>query len=107
MSPRAGATDWVAVWVIFAGGLAAGACMTKVPPAIPALRADLGLGLIESGWIQTMLYTIGAAAGVFFGAVADRFHPGSRRPNTILTAFIHVKFLLSLREPLYRVSRVR
>ena len=72
-APRA--TDWVAVWVIFAGGLAAGACMTKVPPAIPALRADLGLGLIESGWIQTMLYTIGAAAGVFFGAVADRFGP--------------------------------
>jgi DHA1 family inner membrane transport protein len=72
-APRA--TDWVAVWVVFAGGLAAGACMTKVPPAIPALRADLGLGLIESGWIQTMLYTIGAAAGVFFGAVADRFGP--------------------------------
>jgi MFS family permease len=68
-------TNWPAVWVIFAGGLAAGSYMTKVPPAIPAMRADLGLTLIESGWVQTMLYTIGALAGVFFGAIADRFGP--------------------------------
>ncbi len=65
-------TNWPAVWVIFAGGLAAGAYMTKVPPALPALRADLGLALVESGLIQTMLYTIGAAAGVFFGVLAER-----------------------------------
>ena len=65
-------TNWPAVWVIFAGGLAAGAYMTKVPPALPALRADLGLTLVESGLIQTMLYTIGAAAGVFFGVFAER-----------------------------------
>ncbi len=49
--------------------------MTKVPPALPAMRADLALTLIESGWVQTMLYTIGALAGVFFGTVADRFGP--------------------------------
>jgi MFS family permease len=65
-------TNWPAVWVIFAGGLAAGAYMTKVPPALPLLRADLGLTLIESGWIQTLLYTIGALAGVFFGVLAER-----------------------------------
>lgn len=65
-------TNWPAVWVIFAGGLAAGAYMTKVPPALPALRADLGLTLVESGLIQTMLYTVGAAAGVFFGVLAER-----------------------------------
>ena len=65
-------TNWPAVWVIFAGGLAAGAYMTKVPPALPMLRADLGLTLVGSGWIQTMLYTIGAAAGVFFGVLAER-----------------------------------
>ena len=65
-------TNWPAVWVIFAGGLAAGAYMTKVPPALPALRADLGLGLVESGLIQTMLYALGAAAGVFVGVLAER-----------------------------------
>jgi DHA1 family inner membrane transport protein len=68
-------TNWRAVWVVFAGGLAAGSYMTKVPPALPAMRADLGLTLIESGWVQTMLYTIGALAGVFFGTIADRYGP--------------------------------
>lgn len=66
-------SDWGAVWVIFAAGLAAGAQMGKVPPALPTLRADLGLSLIESGFIHTMMYTIGATVGVFGGAIADRF----------------------------------
>ena len=67
------ATDWRAVWTVFAAGLAAGACMTKVPPALPGLRADLGLGLIESGFVHTVMYAIGAVAGIFAGAAADRF----------------------------------
>jgi MFS family permease len=67
------ATNWPAIWVIFAAGLAAGALMGKVPPALPAMRADLGLGLVESGFIHTMMYTIGALLGVFGGAAADRF----------------------------------
>lgn len=66
-------TNWPAVWVVFAAGLAAGAQMGKVPPMLPALRADLGLTLVESGFIQTMMYTIGATAAVFGGALADRF----------------------------------
>jgi MFS family permease len=67
------ATDWRAVWTVFAAGLAAGACMTKVPPALPGLRADLGLGLVESGFVHTVMYAIGAVAGIFAGAAADRF----------------------------------
>jgi predicted MFS family arabinose efflux permease len=66
-------TNWRAVWVVFAAGLAAGACMSKVPPALPALRADLALGLVESGFVHTVMYAIGAVAGVFAGAAADRF----------------------------------
>lgn len=68
-------TDWRAVWVILAAGLAAGAQMGKVPPALPALRADLGLSLVESGFVHTMMYTLGASVGVFGGAIADRFGP--------------------------------
>ena len=66
-------TNWPAVWVVFAAGLAAGAHMGKVPPALPAMRADLGLSLIESGLIHTMMYTVGSVLGVFGGAAADRF----------------------------------
>jgi MFS family permease len=59
--------------VVFAGGLAAGAHIGKVPPALPAIRADLGLSLLQSGFVATMLYAIGALVGVFGGAVADRY----------------------------------
>jgi len=66
-------THWPAVWVIFASGLGAGALIGKVPPSLPAMRADLGLTLVESGFIATMLYALGASAGILGGAVADRF----------------------------------
>jgi predicted MFS family arabinose efflux permease len=66
-------TSWPAVWVIFACGLAAGAHMGKVPPALPAIRVDLGITLVESGFIHTIMYVIGALFGVFGGAIADRF----------------------------------
>jgi predicted MFS family arabinose efflux permease len=66
-------TDWRAVWVVFAAGLVCGAHLTKVPPALPALRADLDIGLVESGFIHTPMFTFGALAGVFAGAAADRF----------------------------------
>ncbi len=67
------ATNWPAVWVILAAGYAAGAHMTKVPPALPALRADFGVSMVESGFIHSMMYAIGAALGIFGGATADRF----------------------------------
>ena len=65
-------TNWTAVWVLFAGGLTAGAQLTKVPPALPGLRAELGLTLVESGLVQTAVYAVGAAIAVFFGVLADR-----------------------------------
>jgi predicted MFS family arabinose efflux permease len=66
-------TDWRAVWLVFAGGLVCGAHLTKVPPALPELRVDLGIGLVESGFIHTAMFAFGAGAGVFAGAAADRF----------------------------------
>src|SRR3979411_1449504 len=47
--------------------------MTKVPPALPVMRADLGLTLVESGFLQTMMYAVGAIIGVLGGALADRY----------------------------------
>ena len=66
-------TSWVSVWVVFAAGLAAGAHICKVPPALPLLRADLGLTLVQSGFIATMFYVMGSVVGVFVGAVVDRY----------------------------------
>jgi MFS family permease len=66
-------TNWPAVWAIFAGGLVAGAYMTKVAPALPGLREELGLSLIESGFIATTFNLMGMLVGMLAGVFCDRF----------------------------------
>jgi MFS family permease len=66
-------TNWRAVWAVFAGGLVAGAYMTKVAPALPAMRAELDLTLIEAGFIATTFSVMGMLVGVLAGVVCDRF----------------------------------
>jgi DHA1 family inner membrane transport protein len=65
-------TNWRGVWAVFAGGLVAGAYMTKVPPALPGLRAELGLTLVESGLIVTTFNVLGMLVGMLAGMVSDR-----------------------------------
>jgi len=54
-----------------------GAYMTKVAPALPLQRAELGLTLVESGFIATAFNVTGGLLGVFAGTFADGF--GLRR----------------------------
>ncbi len=67
------ATRWPAVWAVFAGGLICGAYIGKVPPALPAQRLELGLTLVESGFIATTFNVIGLLVGMFVGVLCDRF----------------------------------
>lgn len=66
-------TNWRAVWAVFAGGLVAGAYMTKVAPALPAMRAELDLTLVEAGFIATTFNVMGMLVGMLAGVVCDRF----------------------------------
>ncbi|HJS39241.1 MAG TPA: MFS transporter [Burkholderiales bacterium] len=66
-------TRWPAVWAVFAGGLVCGAYIGKVPPALPLQRAELGLTLVQSGFIATTFNVIGMAVGMFVGILCDRF----------------------------------
>jgi len=66
-------TDWRAVWAIFAIGVVSAAYIGKAPPALPMLRSELGLTLVESGLIATMFNVIGGIVGIFAGMLADRF----------------------------------
>ena len=68
-----GGTRWPAVWAVFAGGLICGAYIGKVPPALPAQREELGLTLVESGFIATTFNVIGLLVGMFVGVLCDRF----------------------------------
>ena len=67
------ATRRPAVWAVFAGGLACGAYIGKVPPALPLQREELGLTLVESGFIATTFNLIGMLVGMFVGVLCDRF----------------------------------
>ena len=58
---------------MFAGGVACGAFMGKVPPALPEMRAELGLTLVESGFIATMINLLGALVGMLMGLLCDRY----------------------------------
>lgn len=47
--------------------------MTKVPPALPQLRAELGLTLVESSFIVTTFNVLGMLIGMVAGTLGDRF----------------------------------
>jgi MFS family permease len=64
---------WKAVWAVFCGGLACGAFIGKVPPALPGMRGELGLTLVETGLIATLFNVIGGIGGMLVGILCDRF----------------------------------
>src|SRR5258706_11501865 len=66
-------TNWGAVWAMYAAGVACGAFVGKVPPALPEMRAELGLTLVESGFIATMINFLGALVGMLMGILCDRY----------------------------------
>src|SRR5205085_2070487 len=53
--------------------LVTGAYMTKVPPALPQMRTELGLSLVESGLIVTTFNVLGMLVGALAGMLCDRF----------------------------------
>ena len=69
--------NWRGIWAVFCGGLVAGAYMTKVPPVLPELRAELGLSLVEATFIVTTFNVLGMLVGVLAGMLGDRY--GRRR----------------------------
>ena len=76
-SEGATATRWFVVGVMIASGVAASLHVGKVPPALPALREELGLGLVAAGWVASIFNLIGATIGIASGLAADRL--GARR----------------------------
>jgi len=59
-------------WLVVAGGVAAAVHVGKLPPAIPVLREGLGLTLVESGFLLSLVQFAGMTLGLFVGLAADR-----------------------------------
>ena len=92
-------TDWRAVWAVYAAGLAAGAHLTKVPPALPALRDAFGLTLVESGFIATMFNVMGMTVGMVAGVlpvVGVTLPLVSYGGSSLLTIMIALGLLMSV-----------
>lgn len=65
-------THWPAVLAAAAGGVAAAMNVGKVPLALPLLRTELGLSLVQAGWVSSMLTTLAVVAALGFGLAAGR-----------------------------------
>ena len=67
------ASAWLVIWV----GVSAALHVGKLPPTLPVLREQLGMSLVEAGFLLSMVQTAGMTLGVLVGLGADRL--GLRR----------------------------
>ncbi len=64
---------WLRVSILIGAGASVAMLVGKVPAALPDLQAELGLSLVQSGWVIAIFNLMGAATAVFLGTVSDRF----------------------------------
>lgn len=65
-------TSWPVVGLAIFTGVVAAAAIGKVPPALPLLRGDLSLSMVEAGWVVSTFSTLGSFCALFFGGACDR-----------------------------------
>ena len=58
-------------WLVVAAGGVAALQVGKLPPALPALQAELGLTLVQSGFLLSIVQLAGLSLAVFMGLLAD------------------------------------
>ncbi len=68
----AACTRWAAVAAVMAGGLAIALNVGKVPVALPTLRSELGLSLVQAGWVSSMLVFLAFLGATFTGMWVGR-----------------------------------
>lgn len=60
-----------AAWVVVTAGGVAALQVGKLPPALPTLQSELGLSLVQSGFLLSMVQLAGLTLAVFLGVLAD------------------------------------
>ncbi len=64
-------------WIVLMGGVSAALHVGKLPPAIPVLQSELGISLVQAGFLLSLVQLAGMFLGLVIGLVADGF--GLRR----------------------------
>lgn len=68
----AAATHWPAVLAGFGAGVAVSLNIGKVPVALPTLRQELGLSLVQAGWVSSMLTAVAVVLAAIMGMWVGR-----------------------------------
>jgi MFS family permease len=84
------AAQTLAAWVVVLAGVSAALHMAKLMPALPLVQRDLGLSLVQAGFLLSTWQFAGMLLGLVIGVAADRL--GAKR--SVLTGF-SVLFLAS------------
>ena len=71
-SATASATHWPAVLAAAFTGVAIAVNIGKLPLALPLLRSELGLSLVQAGWVGAMMNALAMAAALAVGLWAGR-----------------------------------
>ena len=69
--PVAASPDGRAAWLVILAGVSAALHVGKLAPALTALRDALDMGLVEAGFLISLVQFAGMAAGLFIGLAAD------------------------------------
>jgi MFS family permease len=71
LAPPAG-TRWLAVLAALLAGVVGGLAFGKISAALPLLRDEFRLSLIQAGWLASAFNALAAGSAIFFGVLADR-----------------------------------
>ena len=66
-------TSWFKILILIGGGVAVALQVGKVPVALPYLQDELGISLVQAGWIVSIFALVAAPFAAFLGMVANRF----------------------------------
>ncbi len=72
-APSAPATHAWAIAAALGGGLAVALNIGKVSVALPTLRAEVGLSLVQAGWVSSMLTSVAVVAASLVGMWVGRW----------------------------------
>lgn len=56
-------------------GIVTALCIGKLPPVLADLQRDVGLTLVQAGWLVALFMVAAACIGIAGGSIADRFGP--------------------------------
>ncbi|MGJ7508477.1 MFS transporter [Variovorax sp. GT1P44] len=81
-----------AALAVVAAGVSAALHIGKLPPAVPALQTSLGIGLVEAGFLLSLIQVAGMTLGIFIGLAADTI--GLRRSMLTGLALVSLASIL-------------